>query len=511
MLSKLYSGALIGAEATTVEVEVNSGQKGEAKIFIVGLPDTAVKESIDRVSAAIVNTGFEMPSTKITINLAPSDIRKEGSTYDLPIALGILMSTGYVAQKQVQDYIIAGELSLSGALRPVKGAISLALLARKLGMRGVILPSQSAKEALLVDNIEVRSANSLGEICEFFDGKGELEILPNDNSVLEDRCLEYGEDFADVKGQEVAKRAVEVAVAGSHNILMMGSPGSGKSMIAKRIPSIMPLPSKEEFLETLGIYSACGMSEKILGRSFARPFRSPHHSISDVGLIGGGSNPKPGEISLAHNGVLFLDEFPEFKRSVLELLRQPLEDGNVCISRAMAKVELKSNFMLVAAMNPCPCGYFGDRHKKCHCSLSQIQRYQSKISGPLTDRIDIHIKTSALSLSELSKARQGESSQSIRERITKARQIQAERFKDEKFASAAKDNSNMNPAQIRKYCQLGKEQTQLLERAMTELKLSARAWNKIIKVSRTIADLEASHNIEPMHILEAINYRNIGA
>lgn len=508
MLAKLYSGALIGVDALKVEVEVNSGQKGEPRTFIVGLPDAAVKESLDRVSAAISNSQLAVPSTKITVNLAPGDIKKEGSTYDLPIALGILASAGKIKAEKAGEYIIAGELALSGELRPVRGAVSLALLARKEGLKGVILPKESAKEAAFIDKIEVLAANSLREICGFFNGQNELESIKTAEFPHIDEGM-LGFDFAEVKGQESAKRAIEIAVAGFHNILMIGSPGSGKSMMAKRIPSIMPKPDKEEFLEILGIYSACKSTKLLENTPNLRPFRAVHHSISDIGLIGGGSIPKPGEISLAHNGVLFLDELPEFKRNVLELLRQPLEDGKICISRAAAKIELKCNFMLVAAMNPCPCGHLGDPNKKCRCTPAQIQRYQSKISGPLADRIDIHIRVNSLSLEDLSSAKEGLSSAQMRNKIEIARQIQKERFKNESFLSAAKNNANMSGAQIKKFCALKPEEADLLAMAMRELNLSARAWNKVLKISRTIADIEESENIQAPHLLEAINYRGL--
>ncbi len=507
MLARLHSGALVGVNALPVEIEVNSGERGEPKAFIVGLPDAAVKESLNRVSSALANSGFSMPMSKTTVNLAPGDLKKEGPIYDLPISLGIIASTSGISESKLQEYIIAGELSLSGQLRNICGGVSLALLAKSSGKKGVILPPESASEAALVDGIEVLSARNLGEIAAFMQGKGELEkTLRKDSPFANGSSLEYEADFADVKGQFQTRRAVEVAVAGGHNLLMVGPPGSGKSMIAKRIPSIMPAPSPEEFLEILGIYSAAGLSQRLENKCFKRPFRSPHHSISRVGLSGGGPNPKPGEISLAHNGVLFLDELPEFG-GILDNLRQPMEDGKLTISRSAGKITLPCRFMLVAAMNPCKCGYYGDSRHKCRCTPQQIAAYRNRISGPLLDRIDIHVETPAISISEIGGASLGEPSAAIRARVEAARQIQYERFNLSK--KSAKTNSAMSSAQIRKYCQLSAEQNSLLSAAMEELGLSARAWDRILKVSRTIADLAGSENIEESHLLEAINYRSL--
>lgn len=506
MLSKIYSGALIGVDAVLVEVEVNSGEKGEPRIFMVGLPDTAVKESQDRVSSAVANSGFAMPQTRTTINLAPGDIRKEGPIYDLPIALGILSSMGRISDSRLSEYIIAGELSLSGALRGICGGVSLALLARRKKLRGVILPKDSAMEAALVDGIDVIAADSLRDVIDFLNGAKEIAPVKISDSPFSNQNGDVAiPDFADVKGQHQVRRAVEVAVAGGHNLLMVGPPGSGKSMIAKRIPSIMPLPSMEEFLEVLGIYSAAGLSRQSENKVFRRPFRAPHHTISDIGLIGGGTIPKPGEISLAHNGVLFLDELPEFKRSALEVMRQPLEDGSVTISRSAGKITIPCNFMLVAAMNPCPCGYCGDPRGKCHCTPLQIQRYRSKISGPLLDRIDIHVEAPAITLDEIGSSTKGESSEEIRKRVFAARKIQAMRF----LGTGVRDNASMGAPQIKKYCALDDSERKMLAQAMEQLNLSARAWDRIVKVSRTIADLEASEKIQPHHLLEAINYRSL--
>lgn len=507
MLAKVKSGALLGVEALPVEVEVNSGECGEPRTFIVGLPDAAVKESVNRVSSAMANSGFAMPMTKMTINLAPGDIKKEGPIYDLPISLGILASTGVIAEESLRDFVIAGELSLSGRLRAICGGVSLALLARAKKMRGVILPPDSAAEAALVEGVEVYAANSLRELVDFLNGKTVLKPVRAEDSPFrrefEDSSMP---DFRDVKGQQAVRRAVEVAVAGGHNLLMVGPPGSGKSMIAKRIPSIMPAPSLEEFLEILGIYSAAGLTQESEHKCFRRPFRAPHHSISRVGLSGGGPNPKPGEVSLAHNGVLFLDELPEFG-SILDNLRQPMEDGKITISRAAGKATLPCKFMLVAAMNPCKCGYLGDPRHKCRCTPQQIQNYRARVSGPLLDRIDIHVEASALPVDDLRTKSDGECSAEIRKRVVAARKIQAERFA--KSAKAAKINAAMDASDIRKYCGLGDEQASILAAAMEELNLSARAWDRILKVSRTIADLDNSEKIETHHLFEAINYRSL--
>lgn len=505
MLSKIHSGALFGVEALPVEIEVNTGERGEPKTFIVGLPDAAVKESINRVSSALANSGYPLPTTKMTVNLAPGNLRKEGPIYDLPIALAILASIGVISDTKFEDFIIAGELSLAGELRPICGAVSLALLARSSGRKFLIMPPHSASEASLVEGVKVYSAKTLGDLIKFFKDGTELEEIKFDNSTEEISDAENLPDFADVKGQPEVRRAVEVAVAGGHNLLMIGPPGSGKSMIAKRIPSIMPPPALEEFLQILGIYSAAGLTRNQKTQKFERPFRAPHHTISDVGLIGGGTNPKPGEISLAHNGVLFLDELPEFHRSVLEVMRQPLEDGKVNISRSAGKITIPCRFMLVAAMNPCPCGFLGDHKNRCRCTPPQIQRYRSKISGPLLDRIDIHVEAAGLSLEELSKAQRGESSAEIRKRVIEAREIQHKRF----HSADACCNADMTPRQIKKFCALADEQQKILTAAMEELNLSARAYDRILKVSRTIADLDKSAEIQMQHLLEAINYRSL--
>jgi len=505
MLATVHSAALQGIEAIPVLVEVNSGESGDPRLIMVGLPDTAVKESDDRVFSALANSGYRKPQTRTTINLAPGDLKKEGPMYDLPIALGILESTGQMsANGRFRSFTIAGELSLSGATRPIRGGLAFALAAKARGLRGVLLPSQSAREAALVSGIEVYGVDSLDQAKRFLEGELELSRLEG-SDFFDGPNSESSLDFTDVKGQEQARRAVEVAVAGGHNFLMIGPPGSGKSMIAKRIPTIMPEPTLEEYLEILQVQSASGVTKRWDNLHRARPFRSPHHTISDVGLLGGGAIPGPGEISLAHNGVLFMDELPEFKRSALEVLRQPIEDGQVTISRSAGKVTLPCNFVLAAAMNPCPCGYLGSSLNECACSPTQVQRYRNRISGPLLDRIDIHIEAPALSIEELRTANKGESSESIRERIQSARHIQQSRFSRNGFST----NADMNEAAIEAYCQISSQMGAILQRAMEKLSLSARAYNRILKVSRTIADLDSSEAIQLNHLTEAIQYRSL--
>ncbi len=506
MLAITSAATLHGVVAVPVTVEANGGEKGEPRCVLVGLPDTAVKESLDRILSSLANSGFSRPRTRVTINLAPGDLRKEGAAFDLPIALCLLAVMGYLPEGCLNDFMIAGELALSGETRYVKGGLSMAMLAQKQGKKGILLPVESSEEAALLEGMDVFAIGSLAEAVSFF--KGETLLTP----VVSSQVYSFEQsggvdnfDFSEVKGQANVRRAVEVAVAGGHNLLMLGPPGSGKSMIAKRIPSILPPPSTEEFLEILNIHSAAGDSVLKKGKFLQRPFRSPHHTISDVGLLGGGTIPGPGEISLAHNGVLFLDELPEFKRSALEVMRQPLEDGEVTISRSAGKITLPSRFMLVAAMNPCPCGYLGDSTNDCRCSMPQIQRYRSRVSGPLLDRIDIHVEAPAVRVEDLQSKVGGESSSKIRDRVLKCRSIQSKRYLENK----ASNNANISNQALSKYCKIGTEEASILKRAMNELSLSARAYDKILKVSRTIADLDESENIQMKHLLEAIQYRGL--
>ena len=509
MLGITQSAALVGVDAHPVQVEVNTGEAGELKFILVGLPDAAVKESQDRVFSAMSNSGFRTPATRTTINLAPGSLRKEGPAYDLPIALAILTSMKKCEDVELDNFLITGELSLSGKTRPVKGTLAMAMLAKKLGKRGLIVPTESADEAALVEGVAIYPVGSLDEAVRFLNHEYIIKPLPAKKSSFFQTPPENQRiDFAEVKGQYAVRRAVEIAVSGGHNLLMIGSPGSGKSMIAKRIPTIMPQPQIDEFLEILSIQSAAGSTLSGNNRYFQRPFRSPHHTISDIGLLGGGSIPGPGEISLAHNGVLFLDELPEFKRSALEVLRQPLEDGQVSISRSAGKITLPCSVMLVAAMNPCPCGYTGDRSRECRCTVPQIQRYRSKISGPLLDRIDLHIEAPSLRIEELRNSEPGESSGVMRARCESARALQNVRFGKTELASN-RCNARMSHSQIRKHCEINKEQGDLLQQAMEQLSLSARAYDRILKVARTIADLAGTEQIETPHLLEAIQYRSL--
>ena len=505
MLSKIITSATLGIDAYIIEAETHV-EKQIPGFLIVGLPDNAVKESRERVTAAIKNCGYEFPVKKITINLAPADIKKEGSSFDLPIAIGILAASEIVKFDMLEDTIILGELSLDGSIRHVKGALPIAVEAKNRGIKRLLLPASSVKEASIVDGIDVYGIETLNEAVRFLNGDFQPEKITSDIDEIFRSVNSYNLDFKDVKGQENVKRALEVAASGGHNILMIGPPGSGKSMLAKRIPSILPPMSFEEALETTKIHSVAGILAKEKALVTERPFRSPHHTVSDAALIGGGSFPRPGEVSFAHHGVLFLDELPEFKKNVLEVLRQPLEDYKVTVSRSKMSLEFPANFMLASAMNPCPCGYFTDPEKECTCNTGMIQRYMSKISGPLLDRIDIHIEVPAVKYKELSSREDGEKSEEIRKRVVAARERQLERFKAHKKIYC---NADMGTREVRTYCRLNSAGEELLKMAMTKLGLSARAYDRILKVSRTIADLENSENIEAAHISEAIQYRSL--